>query len=134
MLLADGLKLLGGLRGNHSVMPVKIEGALSASVTRLKTGGCAVRVLFRSPRRLALTIQPGFAQSNLEQIRTSAIILPRRILCGNTNKLREQVCHLVFALPQPSEDGARLRRFDFRLLAHLIMLEIRQRYAKLHIG
>jgi hypothetical protein len=113
---------------------MKIERSLSASVTGQETNGRVVRILFRILRRLALTIQPGFAQSNLEQIRTSAIILPRRILCGNTNKLREQVCHLVFALPQPSEDGARLRRFDFWLLAHFIMLEIRQRYAKLHIG
>ena len=115
-------------------MPVKIERSLSASVTRQKTNGRVVRILFRILRRQALTIQPGFAQSNLEQIRTSAIIFPRPILCGNSNKFREQCCHLVFVLPQPSEDRARLRRFDVWLLAHFIMLEIRQRYAKLHIG
>src|SRR5467141_4364264 len=118
MLLADGLKLLGGLRGNHSVMPVKIEGALSASVTRLKTGGCAVRVLFRIPRRQALTIQPGFAQSHLEQIRTSAIVLPRRILCGDGNKFCEQCCHLVFTLPQPPKHFGDLRSSDAWPLAH----------------
>ena len=113
---------------------MKIECSLSASVTRLKTDRRAVRLRFRISWRQALAVQPEFTHSNLEQIRTSAIILPRRILCGNSNKLREQGCHLAFALPQPSEDGARLRRFNVWLLAHFIMLEIRQRYAKLHIG
>src|SRR6267142_5022242 len=39
MLLADRLKLLVGLRGNHIVMPVKIERSLSTSVARQETNG-----------------------------------------------------------------------------------------------
>src|SRR5712664_272404 len=66
MLLADGLKLLGGLRGNHIVMPVKIERSLSASVTRLKTDGRTVSLRFRISRRPALAVQPKFTHSNLE--------------------------------------------------------------------
>jgi len=70
--------------------------------------GSVVRILFRILRRQALTIQPGFAQSNLKQIGTSAIILPRRFSVEWPQAPRAELPSRLSRLPQPREDGARL--------------------------
>ena len=91
--------MLPGLRGNHIVMSVKVENAFPTSIVGKQTDGAVARSLFRIASFQALAFEVHSPQSVFEKIGAGAIILPRRVLRGYGNKLRQQRGHFVLALP-----------------------------------
>jgi len=87
MLLALRLELLLGLRRNHIVVSMKIEGAFPLTITRGETRRSIPRgeVLRRSFETLKLQAQ-GF-RSAYEKIGKFAIMLPRWILRRHGNEI-----------------------------------------------
>src|ERR1700678_67949 len=109
VLFPKRLKLCRGLRWNNVVMPVKVKGSLSAAMGREETLGGISGVIFRNARPQTLTIKTRLPQVDFQKIHTGAIVVAWRILRWDSNKVRRDRRHLVFALPQPRKNRTALR-------------------------
>ena len=91
--------MLRGLRRNDVVVPVKIESPLTLSVAGKERLGNLLGAFLRNVWRQPFTIQTGLPYAALEEIHAKAIILSRRILRSDGDKLLQQRRHLVLVLP-----------------------------------
>jgi hypothetical protein len=97
MFFAYGSELLRRLRRHNVIVAVKIERAVSVAMLGEQARG---RIAFG---RRTLTSQACAAESLLKKIGARVQVFSRRIFRGDSDQLRQEGSHFVFAFPQPSE-------------------------------